>query len=224
MNNKRLGPHAKKGKSSLPACVGCLLAIGWGKKRIARHTGLAVTSIHRWAKFNGWNLASTGNSKRAAELARRTRIASETGWRLSDHYPKQQKPKRVTASREDAAIRRKLMRHENAFARISRNLRDKVRLGLWRKPGFAISLSGCTTEQLRAHLERQFCARMSWANYGTAWHIDHIIPCSAFDMTNPAHQAQCFHFTNLRPMWARANLRKSDKITDPQFNLMLPAA
>ena len=152
------------------------------------------------------------------------RSANQTGWRLSEQYPRIHRPKRATLSREDAAIRRKLLRHENAYARIARNLRDKVRLGLWRKPGFAISLSGCTTEQLRAHLERQFCARMSWENYGRAWHIDHIIPCSAFDLTDPRQQAQCFHYTNLRPLWARANIRKSDTITDPQLSMLLPAA
>ena len=30
---------SKRGKSILPRCVGCLLAIGWGCKRIVRHTG-----------------------------------------------------------------------------------------------------------------------------------------------------------------------------------------
>ena len=223
-NALRFGPAAKKGKSSLPACVGCLLAIGWGKKRIARHTGFAVTSIHRWAKFNGVDLGATYAAKKQAECAMRTRIAKQSGWIMGQQYPRITKQARAKLSKGDAAIRRKLLRHENAFARIARNLRDKVRIGLWRKPGFAISLSGCTTEQLRAHLERQFYTRMSWANYGRAWHIDHIVPCSAFDLTNPEQQRQCFHFSNLRPLWARANLRKSDKITDPQFNLMLPAA
>ena len=50
---------SKRGKSSLPRCVGCLLAIGWGIKRIVRHTGWAKTSVHRWAKFNGLNLMAT---------------------------------------------------------------------------------------------------------------------------------------------------------------------
>ena len=62
---------------------------------------------------------------------------------------------------------------------------------------------------------------MTWQNYGRAWHIDHIIPCSAFDLTRPNQIRQCFHFTNLRPLWAKANLRKHAKIIDPQLKLLL---
>lgn len=75
------------------------------------------------------------------------------------------------------------------------------------------NLLGCTTEELKAHLESQFTDGMSWDNYGThGWHIDHIIPCSSFDMLDPDQQRECFHYTNLQPLWAEDNLRKSDKI------------
>jgi hypothetical protein len=43
------------------------------------------------------------------------------------------------------------------------------------------------------------------------WHIDHIVPCESFDLTDPAQQGQCFHFSNLQPLWARENLRKGTK-------------
>lgn len=49
--------------------------------------------------------------------------------------------------------------------------------------------------------------------YGyTGWHVDHIIPCAAFDLTKPAEQAKCFHYSNLQPLWATDNYRKSNKI------------
>ena len=35
-------------------------------------------------------------------------------------------------------------------------------------------------------------------------------PCASFDLTDPEQQRQCFHYTNLQPLWAADNIRKSD--------------
>lgn len=75
----------------------------------------------------------------------------------------------------------------------------------------SMELLGCTIEECRKHLESQFTEGMSWNNHGE-WHIDHIIPCSIFDLTDPVEQKQCFHYTNLQPLWAKDNLSKSNKI------------
>jgi len=80
---------------------------------------------------------------------------------------------------------------------------------------------GCTRVQLVKHLERQFLRGMTMDNYGK-WEIDHIIPCTMYDLTNPVHQAQCFHFTNLQPMWKADNIRKGNKLHKPtQMHLPL---
>jgi hypothetical protein len=42
-------------------------------------------------------------------------------------------------------------------------------------------------------------------------HIDHILPCASFDLTDPSEQKKCFHFTNLQLLWAEDNLRKGDR-------------
>jgi len=73
-----------------------------------------------------------------------------------------------------------------------------------------LSLLGCSTEKLRIHLESQFTNGMSWENYGE-WHIDHIIPCSKFDLTIEENQKKCFHYTNLQPLWAKDNLSKGNR-------------
>lgn len=52
---------------------------------------------------------------------------------------------------------------------------------------------------------------MSWENYGE-WHIDHIVPCSSFDLTDPKQQEDCFNFKNLQPLWGWENSKKGSKI------------
>lgn len=70
-------------------------------------------------------------------------------------------------------------------------------------------------EDLRRHLERQFTKGMSWDNYGTYWHIDHIVPVSSFNITGPECDEfkACWALTNLRPLKAEENLSKGDRIT-----------
>lgn len=58
---------------------------------------------------------------------------------------------------------------------------------------------------------------MSWENYGVGgWHIDHIIPCASFELTDGDEQRKCFHYSNLQPLWWFHNLEKSDKLIDPE--------
>jgi hypothetical protein len=53
---------------------------------------------------------------------------------------------------------------------------------------------------------------MTWLNHGQIWEIDHIKPCSSFDLTDLEQQKQCFHYTNLQPLFKTENRQKSNKI------------
>ena len=70
-------------------------------------------------------------------------------------------------------------------------------------------LLGCSPEELKAHLETTFTEGMSWDNYGE-WHIDHIIPCAAFDQTDYTERMACWNRRNLRALWGQENMEKSD--------------
>lgn len=77
-----------------------------------------------------------------------------------------------------------------------------------------MNLVGCTPNELRDHLESQFKDGMTFDNYGRGgWHIDHIKPCTSFDLSDPEQQRECFHYTNLQPLWEKENLSKGSKIT-----------
>jgi hypothetical protein len=108
---------------------------------------------------------------------------------------------------------------------IACNMRNRFKeiMGAVRDPSrkWNSSLIGCDTHQLAAHLESNFKRGMTWENYGTHWHVDHIIPCAAFDHTKPEQVRQCWHFTNLRPLEAKANMAKGAKIEAPQLQLLL---
>lgn len=81
------------------------------------------------------------------------------------------------------------------------------------KSASTLELLGCSIQEFKDHLEKQFTKGMTWDNYGTkGWHIDHIKPCDSFDLTLEKEQRKCFHYTNLQPLWAKDNLSKSNKI------------
>lgn len=74
-------------------------------------------------------------------------------------------------------------------------------------------LLGCSIDEFKIYLESKFQGGMTWKNHGLkGWHIDHIIPCAAFDLTKEEEQKKCFHYSNLQPLWWIDNLKKSNKM------------
>jgi hypothetical protein len=43
------------------------------------------------------------------------------------------------------------------------------------------------------------------------WKVDHIIPVSSFDLSDPEQVKVCFHYTNLQPLFVEENQAKSNK-------------
>lgn len=77
-------------------------------------------------------------------------------------------------------------------------------------------LLGCSINEFRAHIEHQFLPSMTWENYGrNGWEVDHIKGCAEFDLTDPAQQRVCFHYTNLRPLWRHQNRKRNEATHDP---------
>ncbi len=75
------------------------------------------------------------------------------------------------------------------------------------------SLVGYTIQELKEHLEKQFLTGMTWGNRDL-WHIDHKIPIAAFNFEKPEDIdfKKCWALKNLRPLWARDNSVKQDKL------------
>ena len=121
----------------------------------------------------------------------------------------------AVANRDRINKQSALRRKNNASYRMRFSLSSRILHALngKRKSASTMTLIGCTIEELWLHLESQFTEGMHRNNRGiNGWHIDHIVPCAAFDLTDPEQQKICFHYTNLQPLWAEDNLRKSDKL------------
>jgi hypothetical protein len=72
-------------------------------------------------------------------------------------------------------------------------------------------LVGYTLYDLIKHLEVLFTPEITWDNYGSYWHIDHIRPKSWFDQTDPEQFKACWALNNLQPLEAELNLKKGDR-------------
>lgn len=93
-------------------------------------------------------------------------------------------------------------------------LRNALKSQMASKNNRTMAYVGCTVAELCKHLEDQFEPWMSWDNLGE-WHIDHIRPCASFDLTDEAQIHECFHYSNLRPLCAKENVKKGAKWTPP---------
>jgi hypothetical protein len=98
---------------------------------------------------------------------------------------------------------------------IDYNLRNILRARFYsvvklnNKQSSVLSLVGCTIEELRSFLEKQFLPEMTWENYGSIWEIDHILPCASFDLIKEEEQKKCFHYTNLQPLFKTTEIAES---------------
>lgn len=146
-------------------------------------------------------------------------------------YKEHQKKYR-DSNKEKESIRRSIWRNNNKDKRLSyANEYDKLRKNIdpiyrlrritrSRLYGFmktknitkqnrTFDIVGCTPEFLKEHIEKQFTEGMSWELLGQHIHIDHIIPLSSANTEEEIHKL-C-HYSNLQPLWAKDNLKKSNK-------------
>ena len=78
------------------------------------------------------------------------------------------------------------------------------------KKNSMLKILGCTASELKKYLENKFKQGMNWDNYGSDWHVDHIIP---YDTAKSVEEVEKLtHYSNLQPLWGKENLKKSNKL------------
>jgi hypothetical protein len=102
----------------------------------------------------------------------------------------------------------------NLQFKLEKNLRTRMWWALHAKncqSSNVKELLGCSVGEFKQHIESQFQTGWTWENWGTIWEIDHMRPCSSFDLADPAQRKLCFHFSNQRPLGMFENRSKGAK-------------
>ena len=100
--------------------------------------------------------------------------------------------------------RRQQVRMETDLAfKLKKNISRRILLALKNqnttKDQTTKKLVGCSIKNLINHFESLFTDDMNWNNHGK-WHIDHIRPCTSFDLSDKEQQDVCFNWRNLQPL------------------------
>lgn len=165
------------------------------RKKSGEYKTFCVKCSENWAKENPEAILESG--RRSTEKYREKYNRANKLRRRTDEF----RAKRNKQRRERYKI--------DVNYRIEQRLRARVKKLLQglNKSKSTKELVGCDTNFLKKYLEKKFKKGMTWDNY-ELWHIDHVRPCSLFDLTDPEEQKKCFNFKNLQPLWAGENISK----------------
>jgi len=110
----------------------------------------------------------------------------------------------------------KIRRNTDTLFKLKKNLRSRLYSALkgFNKSAKTEELIGCSINDLKNYLTKNFKNDMTWDNYGNkkdikCWEVDHIKACASFDLSKEFEQRKCFHYTNLQPLWMKDNRVKS---------------
>lgn len=173
------------------------------------------------------SIAKQYRKDNATEIATRVKVQRKV---LKENNPEQYKEYRRRSERtrykknrakynEKRIARTKRKMNNDPLYRTSKYIRTAITNSLTRngfmKRSKTYEILGCTFEEFYVHIERQFLHGMNWENR-SEWHIDHIVPISFG--TTEEEIVLLNHYTNLRPLWGKDNLKKSDALTEESIN------
>ena len=202
-------------------CIACLHRLGYGLKRIKRATGASQGFTYRLTLTlapSGWKPRAIANAQRTVDgAARRAKREAASGVTFNRLLAQVMNHSRAYAQ-HDSEERRERNRvqelnryRNNPQHAIKARLRTRIRrvVTQHKSYGNTASIIGCSASEFMLHIQSQFKPGMNWNNR-SLWHIDHIKPCAAFDLTDETQVRLCFHYTNMQPLWASENMEKGD--------------
>jgi hypothetical protein len=214
--HKELAEFHKDTKSNDGLAYNCKSCVRKRKKEWYKaNAAHARSTTKEWVK-NNYERAQA-SKKRWEEVNIERVKANEKRWRNDNSERVKANKDKWKKENHDACKKksRRYMRKRNAIDphfRLKGNLRSRLYSALKgnSKAASTMELVGCNIDYLWNHLIAQFTEGMKVENYGE-WHVDHVRPCASFDLEDEEQQRECFHYSNLQPLWAEDNLSKGDR-------------
>jgi hypothetical protein len=179
------------------------------KKRVERNREKLRKSCREYKSRNR-DAISRYNKKYRKENAEKIK-------QLSDNWYKNNREYAIKSASQRILKRRKT---DNLF-----KFKDGIRLRIlcsirrmgYTKKSKTQEILGCSWGFFKRYIEQRWIAGMTWENHGM-WHFDHVVPISSAKTKNEVMKLN--HYTNFRPLWAKDNLLKKDKV-DTQLEISL---
>jgi hypothetical protein len=113
--------------------------------------------------------------------------------------------------------KRMILRNTNPVYKIKHSLSSRIRHSLKNKCERTIDYLDCNINEFKDWISFNITNHFTFENYGTEWHIDHVIPVSKFDLNNKEEQYIAFNWRNTTPLSVKENLSKNNKILPSQI-------
>lgn len=190
----------KKGKAMV-YCVTCQV------KQKAQQNAYFKTD-HGKAKKKIQNDRSEVKAAKAAYRASEEGIAKTKAYTNSDEY--RAKTNAFAKTSAGKTIRKRTYSKHKLATDLMNGFARMIRGG--ESPNTIKATSFRSAADARAHMRAQLEDGMTVANYGSAWSVDHRIPKSAYDHSDPEDVRRCWSKPNMRPMHSTANKEKLNKL------------
>ena len=185
-------------------------------KRVAKYRKRPDVKARRrrWQKEYYSNLENKDRRRKANYAWYAKNRTTQLAYKRSLHKKHMQDPKKKeTRKKHQATYMRQRAQTDPNFrirVRLSGRITDAFRRQKTSKSHSALKYLGCTLAFFTSYISRQFKQGMNIENYGRVWELDHIQPCSSFNLQNDAEALKCFNFSNYQPLFVFENRQKSD--------------
>lgn len=170
-------------------------------------------SLDEFAKKAAW-CKSCMNEYAKQYREKNKEMIKEKNKKWYDERGKEWKKEYDSSRLEYVRERDKKKYEEDVSFRLRKVLRTRLNktLKTSKKSYTMMEYLGCPLDYFKKFIEKQFSQDMAWENHGTIWDIDHVKPCSSYNLEIEEERKVCYSWKNMRPLSKLENNQKSNRI------------